>query len=129
MARILFAEDDSFAQKYARTLIERLGHECIISPNGRNAYELLKAENEFDLLITDVMMPEMDGVQLIKTLRGDSRFADLPIVIMSAVVTMSEISNILKLGATYFIQKPLKEDDLANYINRCAVKKECTPDI
>jgi CheY-like chemotaxis protein len=65
------------------------------------------------------MMPEMDGQQLIKTLRGDQQFDALPIIIMSAVVGLNDISNLLKLGATLFLAKPLDRQELQNYITRC----------
>ncbi|ADU63647.1 MAG: response regulator [Pseudodesulfovibrio sp.] len=124
MAKILVAEDDRISQKLAVKIVEDLGHTAFVSPHGKHAYESLTASNRFDLLITDIMMPEMDGQQLIKTLRGDQQFMDLPIIIMSAVVGMSEISNLLKLGATLFLAKPLDRDELQNYIRRCLVKVE-----
>lgn len=124
MAKILVAEDDRISQKLAVKIVEDLGHTAFVSPHGKHAYESLTASNRFDLLLTDIMMPEMDGQQLIKTLRGDQQFMDLPIIIMSAVVGMSEISNLLKLGATLFLAKPLDRDELQNYIRRCLAKVE-----
>jgi CheY-like chemotaxis protein len=122
MAKILVAEDDRISQKLAVKIVEDLGHTAFVSPHGKHAYESLTASNQFDLLITDIMMPEMDGQQLIKTLRGDQQFMDLPIIIMSAVVGMGEISNLLKLGATLFLAKPLDRCELQNYISRCLGK-------
>ena len=119
MSRILIAEDDRISQKLAVKIVEELGHTAFVSPHGKHAYEALKASNEFDLLLTDIMMPEMDGQQLIKTLRGDQQFNELPIIIMSAVVGISDISNLLKLGATLFLAKPLDRKELHDYLSRC----------
>src|SRR6056297_123967 len=83
MAKILIAEDDRISQKLAVKIVEELGHTAYVSPHGKHAYEALTAANDFDMLITDIMMPEMDGQQLIKTLRGDQQFMDFPIIIMS----------------------------------------------
>lgn len=124
MAKILIAEDDRISQKLAVKIVEELGHTAYVSPHGKHAYETLTACNDFDLLLTDIMMPEMDGQQLIQTLRGDQQFKDLPIVIMSAVVGMNDISNLLKLGATLFLAKPLDRKELQGYISRCLGKKE-----
>jgi len=118
MAKILIAEDDRISQRLAAKIVQEMGHTVFISPHGRHAYETLVA-NDIDLLLTDIMMPEMDGQQLIKTLRGDQQFNDLPIIIMSAVVGISDISNLLKLGATLFLAKPLERVELQNYIARC----------
>ncbi|BCS87841.1 response regulator [Pseudodesulfovibrio sediminis] len=118
MAKILIAEDDKISQRVAVKIVEELGHIAIVSPHGKHAYETLMS-NDIDLLLTDIMMPEMDGQQLIKTLRGDLKFMDLPIIIMSAVVGIGEISNLLKLGATLFTAKPLDRKELHGYISRC----------
>lgn len=125
MAKILIAEDDRISQKLALKLIEEMGHQGFVSPHGKHAYETLTASNNFDLLLTDIMMPEMDGQQLIQTLRRDKRFADLPIIIMSAVVGINDISNLLKLGATLFLAKPLDRDEMQDYLDRCLGPKNC----
>ena len=125
MAKVLIAEDDRISQKLAVKIIEEMGHVAYVSPHGKHAYETL-LNNDIDMLLTDIMMPEMDGQQLIKTLRGDQRFADLPIVIMSAVVGINDISNLLKLGATLFLAKPLDRQELQSYIHRCLDGKCCS---
>lgn len=126
MAKILIAEDDRISQKIAVKIVEDLGHTAFVSPHGKHAYEALMASNTFDMLLTDIMMPEMDGQQLIKTLRGDQMFAKFPIIIMSAVVGINEISSLLKLGATLFLAKPLDRKELKDYISRCLSKKGLT---
>ena len=125
MAKILIAEDDRISQKLASKIVEEMGHTAFVSPHGKHAYEALTASNDFDMLITDIMMPEMDGQQLIQTMRGDQQFTDFPIIIMSAVVGISEISELLKLGATLFLAKPLDRKELQDYIQRCLGKKAC----
>jgi len=126
MAKILIAEDDRISQKLAVKIVEELGHTAFVSPHGKHAYEALTACNDFDMLLTDIMMPEMDGQQLIQTMRGDQQFMNFPIIIMSAVVGISEISSLLRLGATLFLAKPLDRKELQDYIRRCLNKPECT---
>jgi CheY-like chemotaxis protein len=126
MAKILIAEDDPITQVMVLKIVEKMGHIAFISPNGKHAYDALNAQNSFSLLITDIMMPEMDGRQLIQTLRGTSEFKELPIIIMSAVVGIKEISDLLELGATYFQPKPLDLKDLKVNIRRGL---ELNPDI
>ncbi|HBE95469.1 MAG TPA: response regulator [Desulfovibrio sp.] len=117
MAKILIAEDDRISQKFAAGLVENEGHTAFVSPNGRHAYEALKV-NSFDLLLTDIMMPEMDGRQLILALRGDAALRRMPVIIMSAVVGVGEIAELLKTGATFFLAKPLSAEDLREYLRR-----------
>ena len=119
MARILIAEDDMFSRKVCYKLLEKMGHMPICSPDGKHAYQTLLADNSIDLLITDIMMPEMDGRTLIKTIRGNSSFTKLPVIIMSAVVKYSDIHDMLELGANLFLPKPIDTDHLVEYVERC----------
>jgi Response regulator containing CheY-like receiver, AAA-type ATPase, and DNA-binding domains len=117
MAKILIAEDDRISQKLAARLVEDMGHSAFVSPNGRHAYDSIRV-NDFQLLLTDIMMPEMDGRQLILALREDAALRDMPVIIMSAVVGVKEIAGLLKVGATFFLAKPLVAGDLREYVRR-----------
>ncbi len=119
MKKVLIAEDDKVTQKLVSRVVENMGYVAIVSPNGKHAYETLKANDDISLLISDIMMPEMDGRQLIQTLRGDSELKELPIIIMSAVVRIKQISDLLDLGASLFQPKPLDVPDLKKNINSC----------
>lgn len=118
MSKILIAEDDPVSQRFVAAIVERMGHSAMVSPNGRHAWETLQAENRFDLLITDIMMPGMDGTTLIRNMRGDERFKDMPVVVMSAFIGVSEISSLLAIGATWFMPKPVERAVLEDYIRR-----------
>ena len=118
MAKILIAEDETISQKVAKKMVEKSGHTVYISPNGRHAYETLKSNQDFELLITDFMMPEMDGRELVVAVRNDLKYQKLPIVIMSAYITVKEISDLLEKGATAFQAKPLNENALLEVVNR-----------
>ena len=119
VARILIAEDDSVSRIICYKIVEKLGHTPLLSPDGKHAYQTLVSNNKIDLLITDVMMPEMDGRALIKTLRGHSTLAGLPVIIMSAGVGVEDIADLLKLGADLFLPKPVDKNDVEDYIERC----------
>ncbi len=124
MIKILIAEDDTIVQKIVSSVVEGMGYAAIISPNGKHAYEMLKENRDINLLITDIMMPEMDGKQLIRTLRGDSGFKDLPVIIMSAVAGINQISGLLDLGASMFQPKPLDVKVLKHHITSCLEYEE-----
>ncbi|MBU1231038.1 MAG: response regulator [Proteobacteria bacterium] len=118
MAKILIAEDDALSQKFVATVVDQMGHSSFVSPDGRHAWEALNSANTFSMLITDIMMPRMDGTTLIRSIRGDPRFATLPIVIMSAFIGIKEIAELLEIGATWFMAKPVDRVMLEDYINR-----------
>ena len=121
MARILIAEDDRTSQKLAAAFVKAMGHEYFVSPNGRHALEALRAANDIDLVITDIMMPEMGGRELIEVLRADARLANIPVIIMSAVVGVRDISDLLRAGAEFFLAKPIDRNELQDYVDRCVV--------
>ncbi len=119
MAKILIAEDDPTTQKVIVKYVEKMGHVAFVSPNGKHAYESLLACNNFDLLISDIMMPKMDGKKLIRAIRDNFKLCKIPIIIISAVIGITDISYLLEQGATFFLSKPIKKDDLEEYISRC----------
>ncbi|WP_045218361.1 response regulator [Desulfonatronum thioautotrophicum] len=113
MTRILIAEDDATTRRVVGTMVKRMGHIPIYSPDGQHALETLRADEDIELLITDVMMPRMDGRELIRLIRADKFLAELPVIVMSAVVGPKEIFELLRNGATRFLPKPLSMDELS----------------
>lgn len=116
MSRILIAEDDATTRKFVGFLVSNLGHVPIYSPDGQHALETLQADDDIDLLVTDVMMPRLDGRGLIMAIRNTPKLQNLPIVVMSAVVGPREIHDLLKMGATRFQVKPLDRNMLEENI-------------
>lgn len=119
MAKILVAEDDRISQMLIQRVLEELGHIVFVSPDGEHAWEALQANEGFQLLITDIVMPRMDGRELIKTVRNDPKFKRLPILIMSGVIRLQEVSHLLELGASLFQPKPLNVNELKDNIRKC----------
>ncbi len=118
VAKILLAEDDLVTQKLIAVILEKEGHTVFISPNGRHALESLQV-NEFDLLVTDVMMPELDGLGLVSALKKHPRMQKIPVIIISAVISASDVMEMLEEGAAYFIPKPISRKELLKYIESC----------
>lgn len=116
MARILIAEDDVATRMVAGKMLEKMGHIPVFSPDGQHALETLQIDAGIQLLVTDVMMPRMDGRALIKTLRGTERHRKLPVIVISAVVGPREIADLLDLGASRFQPKPLDMGELRENI-------------
>ncbi len=118
MKIILIADDDIYLQKVIASVIEQSGHLPLFSSSGVRALHLLEDNPSIDLLITDVVMPEMTGKELVRILRSREQFLALPIIIISAIVKIDDAKELLDLGATYFLGKPLNHDHLMDYINK-----------
>lgn len=118
MAKVLVAEDDHISQRVVQKMLTDLGHEVYVSPNGRHAWETLSVDDSFELLVTDVMMPEMSGLELIEHVRSSTVYEKLPIIIVSAYVGVKDISGFLETGATIFQAKPIQQAELSQNIDR-----------
>ncbi len=112
MYKILVVDDDPVMRKLLAKAIAPLDLTTHFASDGIHALDALRCNTDFDLMITDVSMPVLDGRQLIQTLKSDPNLARIPILIMSGVVGMSEIADLLDLGAFKFIPKPFNNQTL-----------------
>ncbi len=119
--RILIVDDEQSMRDTLQIMLERKGFESDSAENGLKALELIgKERGGFDLIITDLKMPELDGIELIEQV---NKKYEIPIIIMTAHATKDQAITALNLGAAYFIEKPFKNDELLNYIKR-SIKME-----
>ncbi|MCP4104190.1 MAG: response regulator [Desulfobacteraceae bacterium] len=110
--RILLAEDNLFNRKLAVSLLETRGHEVIVAENGKAAVEAFERE-QFDLILMDIQMPEMDGIEATRIIRNKEKVTGghVPIVAMTALVMQSDRENCLKSGMDSYITKPIRRND------------------
>ena len=109
---ILLAEDDVRNIFALSHVIEPLGARLQIARNGREALELLASEPDVDLVLMDIMMPEMDGLAAIAEIRRNPRFAHLPIIALTAKAMGNDRVRCLEAGADDYISKPIDVDKL-----------------
>lgn len=107
MLKILIAEDEVTTRKLLANATNDLGLVSLEASNGRTALNFLCDNPDISLLVTDIAMPEMDGRELIAAARQHPAFADLPIIIVSGIVSLNQINEILIAGAWRFMPKPI----------------------
>ena len=109
--RILLAEDNVVNQRVARALLERRGHTVTVAGNGREAVRLA-GERDFDLVLMDVQMPEMDGLEATAVLRAREAGAGrrIPIVAMTAHAMKGDAERCLEAGMDAYVSKPIKPE-------------------
>ena len=118
--RILLAEDNLVNQKVARRLLERLGHDCEVVNNGREALERWRAQT-WDVLLIDLQMPEMDGETAIRLLREETQARGLghqPAIAMTAHAMQGDKERCLAMGFDGYIAKPVSQEALQDEIAR-----------
>ena len=112
---ILIAEDSLTQAENLRYFLEQQGYQVVAAKNGREALELMTRYKP-DLLISDIVMPEMDGYELCHCIRSDQGMQDLPIIFLTVLSDPADIMKSLECGADGFIIKPFKEEPLIERI-------------
>jgi class 3 adenylate cyclase/CheY-like chemotaxis protein len=104
------------------TLVEADGHKALLAENGRIGLEMLKAE-PFDLVLLDVMMPEMNGYQVLEQLKADESLRSSPVIVLSALDEIGSVVRCIELGAEDYLPKPFDPILLRARIGACLEKK------
>ena len=105
MARILVVDDEESLAFLIRRVLELEGYEVLTASNGKEALELLRREH-VDLVITDYMMPEMDGLEMINRIRKDDSLANLRIIMLTVSDFQDTIDRAFDMGVVDYITKP-----------------------
>ena len=115
MSKILIVDDAGFARFMIGKIIKETGHEIIEAENGRIGLEKIESERP-DLVITDLLMPEVDGVMLLAELKKKKNA--VPVVVMSSNIQETMRQKCHELGAAGFINKPPQKDVLLKLVNQ-----------
>ena len=107
--RILLAEDDQIFRALITEMLTPAGYEVVTEENGRLAWERLQVEN-FDIVILDVEMPEMDGFELLRIMRSDPRFMTMPVLMLTVIALHEDQIKSLVAGADDYMVKPFTND-------------------
>lgn len=129
--RILLVEDLPANQKVAKTILEKRGHAVTTAHNGRNAIEQLSNSGEtFDVILMDVQMPVMDGLQATTAIRGmeDEFVANVPIIAMTAHAMQGDRESCLAAGMDAYLSKPLDAKQLVD-LTESIVENSAAPDV
>jgi two-component system sensor histidine kinase/response regulator len=127
--RILVAEDNDINQQIARGLLERIGATVSVADNGRTAIETLIAAgpDAFDVVLMDLQMPEMDGLEATRRIRADPRLAHLPIIAMTAHAMAEERQRCIDAGMNDHVAKPIVVERLVQAILQQVHRVGSTP--
>jgi two-component system cell cycle response regulator len=110
--KILIAEDDAVSRMILRRAVEKLGHECQAAADGEEAWGLYKENPDLDVIISDWMMPGVDGLELCRRVRGDNRDGYTYFIFLTALGDREHLLQGLEAGADDYLSKPLDRDEL-----------------
>lgn len=112
-ARILIVEDDVNLLEGVQTVLELDGYSVICADNGANALNVLRSERELpDLIVSDIMMPHMDGIQLLREVRKEPAWVSIPFIFLTARSEKTDVRRGKQLGVDDYLIKPFDADDL-----------------
>jgi len=115
VTRVMIVEDDADLREALTATLETAGHDVVTADCGKSALALLERES-VDLVVSDVQMEPMDGVELLEALRR--RHASLPVVLMTAYGTIEKAVEAMRLGAAYYLVKPFEARELIETAGR-----------
>lgn len=115
MARILVVDDSLFTRLTICSMLRDAGHETLEAGNGREGLSLAVAEKP-DVILSDLLMPEMDGIAFLNSLREQK--IDLPVIILSADIQETKRQQCLSLGIAGFVAKPPRKNEIQELIDK-----------
>lgn len=114
--RILVVDDDPALQQLIVTLLQRASMEPVSAMNAYEANEILSQDELPDLVILDLMLPDVSGIDYLKTLRATQGYEHLPVIILSALADPEQIREGLSSGANRYLTKPYIAKNLVNTV-------------
>lgn len=119
MSYILVVEDEIHIQRLIAMLLERAGHKTVCVSSGEQALTYLSTAAELPkLTILDIMMPGIDGMQVLKSIRSNSKWSSLAIVMLTALTEESLVVQGAKLGIKDYIRKPFHPQEFSDRVSK-----------
>lgn len=120
--RVLVVEDEPLNREIAEIILTSHGHEVVAVENGQQAIDLCLTQGEsFDVILMDVLMPVLDGLEATRRLKADARTRETPIICVSAKASGTDRGAGLAAGCDTYLNKPYKRKDLMDTIQRTLV--------
>jgi|SRR5262252_1869680 len=119
--RVLLVEDDRSVRRYLEVALQRSGYQVITASDGLEAMKLALS-TAIDVIITDAVMPHMSGLELVRFLRSNPKFSEVPIVLLTGQENRQGSISTEKLIDCY-LHKPIKTEELKNCLSRLLPKR------
>ena len=121
-ARILVVDDNETNRDMLARRVSRLGHQPVEAGDGRQALDILATE-DFDMVLLDIMMPVMNGYQVLEHMHADPRLRHVPVVVVSALDEMDSVVRCIEMGAEDYLFKPINSVMMTARVNAALEKK------
>lgn len=110
--RALIVDDSRAMRTMLGRMMAEFGFEILQAGHGKEALTVLEANGRPDVMLLDWNMPEMNGFELLVTVRGDARWSDLPIIMVTTETEMAQVAKAIEHGVNEYVMKPFTKDVL-----------------
>ncbi|MEY3197114.1 MAG: hypothetical protein RLZZ59_482 [Pseudomonadota bacterium] len=117
MSKVLVVEDNELNLKLFHDLLKMKKHEVITSMEGTDAFDLAKSENP-DLILMDIQLRGISGLEIIKALKAESTTSDIPIIAITAFAMKNDEEKIMQSGCDMYLAKPVSMDNFFNALSK-----------
>lgn len=119
--RVLAVDDDMINRKLIKSMLMKQDNvsEVIEAVNGMEALDVLKKDNAIDIILLDIIMPIMGGIDFLKVARTDDLMKEIPVIVLTTDETIR--AEALDVGANDFLTKPIREKDIVTKINKLII--------
>ena len=117
LGHILAVDDNRMNRLKLVRMLGKEGYDVEQAEGGREALTMLRS-NVFDLVLLDILMPEVDGFQVLREMKDDAALRDIPVIVVSAVEEMNSVYQCLELGAVDYLSKPVDAELLIDRVSR-----------
>lgn len=114
--KILIVDDSATNNLLIQSILADQGYEAIIATNGKEALKYIN-EEKFDLILLDIMMPKMNGFEVLEKLKEDNEKRRIPVIVITAKVETKDVKKAIGLGAVDYIKKPIDIDEIISRAN------------
>ena len=115
--KILAVDDEKFIVRLVQVTLERQGYQVVTANDGKEALEKVESERP-DLMVLDVMMPYMDGFEVLQTLRRNPSTRDIPVIMLTAKAQDADVFRGWQSGVDCYLTKPFNPLELVSFVNR-----------
>lgn len=115
---ILTVDDSKTMREMVNTTLKEAGFEVIEAEDGQNALEVLQKNSKVDLIITDIYMPKMDGIEFIKALRANPDYKFVPVIVLTTEAGSATKERGKEAGATGWVVKPFNPEKMLQIVNK-----------
>ncbi len=125
-AKILVADDDPAILRLVKAIVEKEGYEVVSARDGKEAYKFLQSSEPFAAAIFDVVMPYIQGTELVRFMQSEKRLMRIPVIMMTAEQNPRLSSDSFSAGAVAFLPKPFTTSQMQTMLRMCVQKNRGT---